>query len=222
MGERSWLTTFIDMLLLMLTFLVFIIAVSRFKSDENVFSDDLAKPQTQAIDIKKHQFMKGTALDLIKGIKSPRLPDNARQILNELAMASQAGTYEGVDLYYNESKISLLFPDQLTFMPGSSSLDQSAKTVLKDLADRLKTCDFRVSIEGHTDTSVSEMVDNADLSVQRALSVAHQMVKDGLSLQRVSVSGYGPYFPIADNSNPSTRQLNRRVEVHIMLNEELF
>ncbi len=222
MGARSWLTTFIDMLMLMLTFLIFIIAVSRFKNVGDEYSSEYFVPQEQTQISADQIHVKGTALELIKGLKVPRLSKNARHILNEMAMASQAGTYEGVALFYNESKISLLFPDKLTFLPGSPRLDNEAKRILKDLVTRLNETSYRVSIEGHTDSSVSEIIDNVDLSVMRALAVARQMVAEGLALRRVSVSGYGPYRPIADNSDSSARQLNRRVEIHIMINEELF
>ena len=221
MGERGWLTTFVDMLLLIFTFLVFIIAVSRFKNSGEIWFPLPQESMNPGKDTPKKE-PKGTAIELIRGLKIPRMPKAAERILSEMAMASQAGTYEGVNLFYNENKISVLFPDKLTFLPSSSELDKTALDVLRDLAERLANSSYPVSIEGHTDNSVGGKTDNIELSVERALAVARQLMAFGLPLKRISVSGYGPYRPIADNSSSESRLLNRRVEVHIMVNEDLF
>jgi outer membrane protein OmpA-like peptidoglycan-associated protein len=166
-------------------------------------------------------FVKGTAIELIKGLKTPRLSPAAQRILTEMSLASQVGTYEGVNLHYNESKISLLLPETLTFLPGSSRLDRRALDILTTLMKPLKETPFSVSIEGHTDNETGEGGDNMRLSIARALSVAGALISGGFPVGRVSVGGYGPYWPIADNSDLIQRRLNRRVEIHIMINEEL-
>ncbi len=222
MFGKGWMTSFIDMLMLLFTFLVFIIAISRFKGDTEIGPADYPLVEGSLADSRLARHIKGTAIELIKGLKTPRIPDKAQKILTEMAMAAQAGTYKGINMVYNESKISLIFPDQLTFVSGSSSLDGAAGKVLKDLVVRLANSPYPISIEGHTDTSVNEKYDNIDLSLNRALSVAKYLVENGLPLSKISVSGYGPHRPIADNSNPDTKGLNRRVEIHIMFNEEIL
>lgn len=218
---RGWMTTFTDMLMLLLTFLVFIIAISKFRQgEENSMIAPL--PQAWQQERPKPNFVKGTAIELIKGLKTPRLPMPAQQILTEMAQISQSGTFEGVNLYYNESKISLFFPDNLTFLPGSSELDQQARTVLSALIKPLLSSPYRISIEGHTDNVTGGEQDNLQLSVVRALSVARIFYEEGLPLGRMSVSGYGPYRPVGDNEDILQRRLNRRVEVHIMINEDVF
>lgn len=222
MHERGWLTTFIDMLMLLLTFFVFIIAISRFRFGEDSLAFAQQRDLGSETQEKPHRQIKGTAIELIQGLRTPRMPAAAQRILSEMAMAAQAGSYNGVDLFYNEEKISLLFPDALTFPPGSAMLQEQVREVLKDLVQRLSSTPFQVIIEGHTDSTVGETVDNVELSVMRAMAVAQFLFSRGLPLNRISVSGYGPYRPIADNENYDARRLNRRVEVHIMVNEEIL
>ena len=55
---------------------------------------------------------------------------------------------------------------------------------------------------------------NRDLSQRRALSVRDELIKLGISPNRLSAVGYGEDYPIADNRTPGGRAANRRVEIH--------
>jgi chemotaxis protein MotB len=58
------------------------------------------------------------------------------------------------------------------------------------------------------------------LSTQRALNVVHFFEDDkGISPQRMSATGYGPYHPVASNNTPEGRQQNRRVEIIVLPNK---
>ncbi|MFN6944466.1 MAG: hypothetical protein ACK4ND_05930 [Cytophagaceae bacterium] len=42
------------------------------------------------------------------------------------------------------------------------------------------------------------------------------MVSGGISSKRILIEGKGPTEPIADNNNPETRGMNRRVEFEVL------
>ena len=52
-----------------------------------------------------------------------------------------------------------------------------------------------------------------DLSARRAANVGNYIKSQGIDSLRIYTAGYGPDYPVADNTSTSGRQLNRRVEL---------
>jgi outer membrane protein OmpA-like peptidoglycan-associated protein len=52
-----------------------------------------------------------------------------------------------------------------------------------------------------------------ELSQKRAGVVSQYLQSHGVNGQRLYVEGYGPHYPIADNSTTQGRAENRRVEI---------
>ena len=69
-------------------------------------------------------------------------------------------------------------------------------------------------IEGYTD-SVGNEAYNLSLSERRAQAVRDALVERGVGSARITARGYGKAHPIADNSTPDGRAMNRRVEIVI-------
>ncbi|WP_121632600.1 OmpA family protein [Tropicibacter alexandrii] len=109
---------------------------------------------------------------------------------------------------------------KITFEPGSATLDASAKDIMDELAELLKTCgDIPIEVGGHTDSQGREVM-NEELSRERA-----QAVLDALRTRRVptrdySVKGYGETRPIADNGTEEGREANRRIEFKLLKVED--
>ena len=73
---------------------------------------------------------------------------------------------------------------------------------------------YKLSIEGHTDSQGSETL-NLDLSSRRAEAVRLYLVNNGINAARMTATGYGETMPIADNNTAEGRALNRRVEFKV-------
>jgi len=88
---------------------------------------------------------------------------------------------------------------------------------LKALAELLKRYpDYKVIIEGHTDSSGSEE-SNLKISNERALNFLRYLVdNEGIPLERLCSVGYGESRPIASNINEEGRRQNRRVDIIIL------
>jgi outer membrane protein OmpA-like peptidoglycan-associated protein len=69
-----------------------------------------------------------------------------------------------------------------------------------------------LEVEGHTDSTGSDEL-NQKLSVQRAETVRSYLISQGLGDTGVTAQGFGKTMPVADNSTPTGRQQNRRVEI---------
>ena len=86
---------------------------------------------------------------------------------------------------------------------------------LKRLADFLKQFPAATGeIAGHTDNAGREKF-NQRLSLDRAESVRNYLVKNfGIDPKRITVKGYGPTRPIADNDTEEGKRQNRRIETN--------
>jgi len=80
---------------------------------------------------------------------------------------------------------------------------------LKFLLDRYPN--VRVELSAHTD-NVGSRSYNLVLSSRRAQAVVDWLVRNGIKKERLDPRGYAFDKPVAPNSTPANRQLNRRVE----------
>ncbi len=119
--------------------------------------------------------------------------------------------------YVQNGQIKIL--DQVKFKTNSAAIvvgkdsDDILQAVQKILKDHPEI--KKVSVEGHTD-STGSAAHNKTLSAARAASVVTWLTKHGIDKSRLSSIGYGQERPIADNSTPEGKAANRRVEFHIV------
>ena len=101
----------------------------------------------------------------------------------------------------------------IQFNNNSSTITQNGKKILNELAKALKnTLDSAVLlIAGHTDI-IGTHPHNLWLSNQRAVSVKHYLVDQGIDDSRLYIKGYGPDHPIDSNESVEGRAHNRRSE----------
>ncbi len=90
--------------------------------------------------------------------------------------------------------------------------DESKPTLDKIVALLRAKSDWKLSIEGHTD-STSTPQHNQGLSERRAASVKNYLMTTGIEGARLTTIGYGQSKPVASNDNPIGRAQNRRVEL---------
>ncbi len=92
------------------------------------------------------------------------------------------------------------------------------------IAPTLEKTKRHVRIEGHTDNvpiKNMEFKSNWELSARRATEVVRYLIeKHRFPADRISVSGYAEYRPIAANDSPRNRAVNRRIEIIILKGAE--
>ncbi len=94
---------------------------------------------------------------------------------------------------------------QSTFKQESYARMDEAVAVLNQYPD------INVLIQGHTDSQGGADA-NRNLSQKRADAVMNYLVSKGINASRLSSSGLGEEYPIADNNTSAGRAQNRRVE----------
>ena len=101
----------------------------------------------------------------------------------------------------------------MLFDTGRYTLRPPAREALAKLSGIVMSYPgLKLQVEGHTDSTGSAAF-NQKLSEQRAATVRDFLVQQGVDLNSVTAAGFGPTMPIADNTTPSGRQKNRRVEI---------
>lgn len=217
----GWMTTFSDMVTLLLTFFVMIIAMSSMdrKSLENAFgffrsvAGPLHFPSRGAIDVRP---------DVAGPI--PRIMELNRQalydrIVKELAKRPPQPLNRGLDfLEVAEADRGLVIrlSGDVLFEEGSSRIGAQGERILSAVAEVLMTTQATISVEGHTDGRGGEDA-NRVLSLERAVGVMEYMVyKLHMPSSRFCVAGYGMHRPIATNDTETGRQKNRRVEIVLL------
>ncbi|UOP07803.1 OmpA family protein [Alysiella crassa] len=121
----------------------------------------------------------------------------------------------GVDIQRDGNQIKLTMPENVTFATGRYDLSEHAQTSLNGAAQTLaKYNETTIRIIGHTDSTGNDGI-NIPLSQNRATAVAQYLVSKGVAANRISTSGRGASSPIATNTTPEGRALNRRVEILI-------
>jgi chemotaxis protein MotB len=126
-----------------------------------------------------------------------------------------------------DGKVYVSLEEKLLFKSGSAVVDPKGREALGKLAQVLNvTEDISVTIEGHTDTvpiKNERFEDNWALSVSRAASIVRILTKDGADPHRISAAGRGEFHPVADNTTPQGKGMNRRTEIIISPNlNELY
>ncbi len=102
------------------------------------------------------------------------------------------------------------------FETDSSRLLPESETELNSLLDLLnRNPGLRIEISGHTDNTGGESY-NQQLSEKRAGAVFHYLTGKGIATLRLSFKGLGASQPVAVNSTPEGRALNRRTEFKVV------
>ncbi len=103
--------------------------------------------------------------------------------------------------------------NDVLFATDQATLKPTAKMRLAKVAGIIEAYpDLKLQIEGFTDSTGSEQY-NQELSERRAAAVRDFLISEGVNVNNVTAQGFGPADPIASNSTPQGRQLNRRVDL---------
>ncbi|MBL4580972.1 MAG: OmpA family protein [Gammaproteobacteria bacterium] len=212
------------------------------------------RPQPSPDNVVQQQTVENVKMSLQTGqadrgddSNSPRSEEEvaevARQLLLEKLQELKAQTEEDADFLHEildkevqdnlidiESgfrSITIRIRERGSFPSGSANLNIDFVPVMAKLRSALRDIKGRVAVEGHTDDIpifTNDYPSNWHLSSQRALSVAHELLRDGsISDNRFMVIGYADTKPFDESGSDEARSRNRRVEIviHQEVGEEI-
>lgn len=145
--------------------------------------------------------------------------EESSEEIEEILQENHIG--DEVDVSFTAQYVKLSMNGAMLFDSGSATLKEEAKSVLAMVSVILERYSTgTIEIVGHTDNvpmSGTRYADNEELSDARALSVFYYLLENSvLDPANMKHSGMGEREPVADNSTPEGRSLNRRVEIRIM------
>jgi chemotaxis protein MotB len=108
----------------------------------------------------------------------------------------------------------------ILFDPGQATLKAAGRAKLSEIVQRVRTefADHEVWVFGHTDSDPiratrDKWSDNLDLSVNRSMTVFHELVRLGVNPKQLVAAGQGEYNPKAPNTTSQGKGQNRRVQI---------
>ena len=107
-------------------------------------------------------------------------------------------------------------PGNITFASNSADINAMFYPILDSVALVIAEYDKTlVVVAGHTD-SVGDESFNLGLSQQRASCVSGYLRSKSILADRIDTTGFGETQPIARNTSPEGKKLNRRVEITLL------
>lgn len=232
-GSPLWMTTYSDMVTLLLTFFILLFAMSVI--DIERFQKIITSIQTSFFGYTGIMESLPEPKDLENGagaIVESDIPALEESLLQKVRQAedvkerlekflADAGLEGTVDIRLEERGVVMELPDYIFFERSSAELKPQSLEILARLAEFFKEIKNQVIIEGHTCSlpiNTLQYPSNWELSVARSVRVTRYLVEIlGLPPGRFMATGYGEHQPLTTNDTPEGRARNRRVTVVISL-----
>lgn len=222
-NHERWIVSYADMVTLLFALFVVLYATSdanpqKLQSVHNSIS--------QAFSIGVLQGSNGSSAVLNSGGGiTPSLAEiksnNLVALEATLGGFAKSNNLDGkIQIRSDADSITISLADNLLFDSGSADLRPGSQDVLNQVAAALRGLPNEMRIEGHTDNvpvNNADFASNWELSAARASRVLRFMREQGgLTGNDLFLAGYAETHPIADNSTPEGRALNRRADIVIL------
>ncbi len=114
-----------------------------------------------------------------------------------------------------------LLTDNLLFASGQATLESKGTPLLTRVSRLLVSMHLQnpIDVEGNTDNvpiSGGAFQSNWELSTGRATAVLEFLIHHGVSPSHLAAVGYADQNPVAPNTTPAGRALNRRVDIVVI------
>jgi chemotaxis protein MotB len=224
----GWLTTFNDLVTLLMVFFVLMFTMStidtkKMGSFQYALQSGLgilklgnkspvSVKKSQPIDDMSHVMTQAEGERIMeKGIADRKLAKAVRTLSEDEF---------GIQVIHSDDETRLVFEDQILFDFGKDAINPEGFPLLNKIAQALIDVPYRLRVEGHTDNvpiRTKRFPSNWELSAARAVNVVKYFIRvSKLDPQRLSAVGYGDSRPVVPNDTPFNRAKNRRVEILLL------
>jgi len=223
----GWLAAFGDLMSLLLCFFVLLLSMSSMDAKK---VQEAIGSLAGALSVLEGGSKMDISREKQQQIQTPTIKSISRRTegvsaaisktIKEVNEILKATGSPQVTLEEAESGFTIRLPGALLFKQGSAQIEnQDAILFLKRISLIIEKLpkDLHINVIGHTDNvppdAKSPYRDNWDLSTARGVSVAKELIKDGITPKRIMAGGKAQFDPIATNATPQGRAKNRRVEL---------
>ena len=218
-GSPEYMTTFGDMMSLLLTFFILLVSMSTMEVEKYKAAAASLKgafsvlPYQEKVTPSPSESTPKPAKGSEKRGKRSRAVAKLQKVIRESRMQNI------IKVSQTKEGIHITIGDPALFDSGKSDIKPGILPVLNQIVDVVQTGEEFVRVEGHTDnvpihTALYE--DNWELSIARAISVIRYFKsQQEIDPERLRPVGCGEFHPIVPNDTSEGRALNRRVEIYI-------
>ncbi|KPJ96005.1 MAG: hypothetical protein AMJ55_02745, partial [Gammaproteobacteria bacterium SG8_15] len=117
--------------------------------------------------------------------------------------------------------VNVNLSEDILFSSGSASLNESGKTVIIKVSQKLKDIPHQVIVAGFTDNIpirgklTEKFPTNWELAGARAASVVRLLQEQGVDSAKLTAVSFGENQPVESNDTPEGRAQNRRIEIRM-------
>ena len=151
----------------------------------------------------------------------------AQAVLQVRKMVEEQKKGANVTLEESENGFVINLPASLAFKNDSAAIEnEDALQFIKNVSKIAKNLPEHtdIMVNGYTDdtppSNSSNYRDNWQLSSARAQSVVKELMKDGVSGNKLAAVGYGEYRPLSPNNTAENRDKNRRVTISFVAKQD--
>ncbi|MFD2926247.1 flagellar motor protein MotS [Halobacillus naozhouensis] len=243
-GSPKWMTTYADMVTLILVFFILLFSMSqvnlvKFDAIAESFQNKMVfefypslvdnENPTDQVKIQENgqlsnKFNQSTNSSII--IADPEhtagQPSDLDDLLKEVNQYLESHHLQDtISASRTDQGIVLVLQEQLLFDSGEAAILEAGKPFLNKVGTLLAAIPNEVKVEGHTDNrpiATFKYPSNWELSGARAGSVIRYLLSntEGLKQSRFTASAYADTRPVVPNNSTENWSKNRRVEIVIL------
>ena len=126
-----------------------------------------------------------------------------------------------VSVDVRNEQVIIRFVSTSLFKSGSSIVNENALPDVNILVNAIKNYTQRILVVGHTD-STGKADSNWVISRKRAESIANWLTKSNQQLPNTMTRGVADTQPLVSNDSDYNQSINRRVELTLILKDDLI
>ena len=205
-GEDDWLSTYGDMITLLMCFFLVLISISK-------------------VDVALFEQMKS-------GLRSEIMEEEVKTPLAEIkhdldSLLETERSKKMVSIDLGHDGIVMKFASSVFYQAGKADMGDEAQKIIDKVKSAIINIDyypFKIDLEGHTDNipiHTARFPSNWELSVARATNIVKYLIEAGIEPDRLKAAGYADTKPVVPNLDPSgnaieeNQAMNRRIVIRI-------
>jgi chemotaxis protein MotB len=216
-NDGGWLLTYVDVLSVILAMLVVLLGQMAVQHLQTTDEESRMAASYQAVPSEEPnlEVQQPKAAISVKEESLEQSHDAERRLMTAIE-----DRFEGeVKVVQRDKGITLEIADAILFDSGKAELLAEAQPVLERLAVTLQEIgEADIAVEGHTDDRPilgGRFESNWELAAARANAVTRFLLQQGFAAKHLRSVSYADAHPVADNSNPTGRAENRRVNLRV-------
>lgn len=155
-------------------------------------------------------------LQHVMGLAGPEPEPKAEEEASLMALLDLPELGDDIEIIRTKESISFRINSEILYSSAKADLSLEGLVALRKLLPVLKSSDYTITVEGHTDALPirgGQYPSNWELSSARAGRVVRYLAANGIASKRLRAIGYADTRALASNNTEQGRSSNRRVEI---------